>query len=334
MWCNVRKILNFQKIIDDSNRYIGRHQCTLPIYCIEKHINVFFEVDTPTLHYKRINTVSQKHVFTYIQYWNMCWNYFLNIWFTCHLLSSFEYRLPHLWQDIFIKMDDTCSEKHVALYVYYDTLVISCPRSLHHCYMPQHIYWCSLNTTPLTPKTAKRITNILTSNIVCIQNYDKLVATGKQFSTAVGDDIESNVIVWQYLTYSYSVHVKTFSSCAISCSWNVIVFSWLKEKHCTLILAEFHHPKSQERVDDDTAEILKMTCLSMEKELAEVKQLNHNQINLLMKDRLLIRKEWRREQIVYQKQVAELSARFVCIFPHVLVQKENLERWSNQKNSK
>ena len=37
----LEKVLNFQKNIDISNRYIGRHWCTLPIYCIEKNIDVF-----------------------------------------------------------------------------------------------------------------------------------------------------------------------------------------------------------------------------------------------------------------------------------------------------
>ena len=43
----LEKVLNLQKSIDVSNRYIGRHRCILPIYRTEKKIDVFFEVDTP-----------------------------------------------------------------------------------------------------------------------------------------------------------------------------------------------------------------------------------------------------------------------------------------------
>ena len=55
----LEKVLDFKKI-DVSNRYIGRHRCILPIYRIEKNIDVFFEVDTPCSNQPRVKTTVQE----------------------------------------------------------------------------------------------------------------------------------------------------------------------------------------------------------------------------------------------------------------------------------
>ena len=53
----LEKVLDFKKFIDVSNRYIGRHRCTLPLYRIEKKIDVFFEVDTPRLGVTEVSNI-------------------------------------------------------------------------------------------------------------------------------------------------------------------------------------------------------------------------------------------------------------------------------------
>ena len=90
----------------------------------------------------------------------------------------FEHMLPHLWQDISTEIDNTCS---AALHVYYDTMAICC-RGLPLCYKLQLIYQWPFYIT-LNSQMVKRATkNSVMSNIVCTQNGDQLVATGKELA--------------------------------------------------------------------------------------------------------------------------------------------------------
>ena len=63
------KVLDFQKNIDVSNRYIGRHRCTLPIYRIEKKKSMFFSKWTP-LHCGPFTIISNLRNFCLVSEFN------------------------------------------------------------------------------------------------------------------------------------------------------------------------------------------------------------------------------------------------------------------------
>ena len=76
----------------------------------------------------------------------------------CHLVSSFVHTLPHPWQDISTKMDDSHSPKHVALHVYYDVVAICFFFAVSvHQYIDGHFTPLHWHKKSSNPQTMKRI---------------------------------------------------------------------------------------------------------------------------------------------------------------------------------